>query len=68
MIYFDKAGTFTLHLNLTTNEFSLDIIDIEEGSTEMTGGYMYFNKYGNKTLSVNSDNSDEYRTRENRGA
>ncbi len=59
MIYFDKAGTFTLHLNLITKEFSLDVVEIEEQSSVMTGGYIYFNKYGNKTLTANPDNADE---------
>ena len=61
MIYFDKAGTFTLHLNLTTKEFSLDVIEVEEEpSTVMTGGYIYFKTNGgNKYLSVNPDNADE---------
>ena len=60
MIYFDKAGTFTLHLNLDTNEFSLDVIEIDETPSVMTGGYMYFkNNGGTKTLSENPDNTDE---------
>ena len=59
MIYFDKAGTFTLHLNLDSKELSIDVIDVEEPAAAMTGGYMYFNKYGNKSLTVNPDNADE---------
>ena len=60
MIYFDKTGTFTLHLNLTTLEFSLDVIEIDDTPQPMTGGSIYFSKNGgNKSLSVNPDNSEE---------
>ena len=60
LIYFDKAGTFTLHLNLTTLEFSLDIIEIDDTVQPMTGGSIYFSKNGgNKSLSVNPENADE---------
>lgn len=30
LIYFDRAGTFNIHLNLTTKVVTLDIIDVEE--------------------------------------
>ena len=57
MVYFDKAGTFTLHLNLTSFELSIDVIEI--APVTMTGGRIYFSKAGNKNLVQNPDDSDE---------
>ncbi|MBO7614855.1 MAG: hypothetical protein J6T15_04075 [Bacilli bacterium] len=63
MVYFDKVGTFNIKLDLTTKVLSLDIISIEEDvpyvPTELTGGSIYFSKYGNKRLTVNPNNSNE---------
>lgn len=57
MVYFDKAGTFTLHLDLTSLVLSIDVIEI--APVAMTGGRIYFSKAGNKNLVQNPDNSDE---------
>ena len=60
LVYFDKAGTFDISLDLSTNVVSLTIVSLDTTPDVMTGGYIYFSKNGgNKTLTANPENSDE---------
>lgn len=61
MVYFDRAGTFNIKLDVTTKVVSLDIISVEEENiTEFTDGYMNFRKNGGYTkLIQNPDNENE---------
>lgn len=61
MIYFDKAGTFTLTLNLDTKNLNVEVIELdpEETPTEITGAYLIGSGGMSTKLISNSSYPDE---------
>ena len=57
LIYFQKTGTFNLHLNLTSKVLSVDIVSIDEEVANIK--YLYGNKLGTKTFVDNPNNAEE---------
>ena len=66
MIYFDKAGTFTLTLNLDTKNLKVDAVSIdpEEQPTEITGAYL-IGSGGLSARMVDNPNNSEQLMKEN---
>lgn len=59
MVYFDKAGTFTLHLNAETNVLSVTVVELDP--VELTSATLTL-KQGSSTrytMTVNPENSAE---------
>ena len=61
MIYFDKAGTFTLTLNLETKHLSVDAVELdpEETPTEITGAYLIGSGGMSARMVNNPNDADE---------
>ena len=61
LVYFDKAGTYSLTLNLETKHLSVNAVELdpEETSTEITGAYLIGSGGMSARMANNPNNADE---------
>lgn len=61
LVYFDKAGTYSLTLNLETKHLSVDVVELdpEETPTEITGAYLIGSGGMSARMVNNPNNEDE---------
>ena len=61
LVYFDKAGTYSLTLNLETKHLSVNAVELdpEETPTEITGAYLIGSGGMSARMANNPNNADE---------